>query len=180
MKTIDYSTMGKVELRAACKEAGIKGYGNMNNEAMRAELHAKQLPSKPSALTSIISPVKPVQHKADSKTMRVVDGKKVSNAPAHTAPKERVKKEKAPAPVLPKVDRKGYKIQGEREVRNGVKRPSEGTLCHTMWTLFDSHATTIRANQLNDIADANQWDRITISCQFYTWRKFMGIKGRQK
>lgn len=36
MKTFD--AMGKAELRAACKEAGIKNYGKMNNDGMRTEL----------------------------------------------------------------------------------------------------------------------------------------------
>ncbi len=34
----NFAEMGKTELRAACKAAGIKGYGNMTNDGMRAAL----------------------------------------------------------------------------------------------------------------------------------------------
>ena len=43
---INFNEMGKVELRQACKEAGIKNYGKMNNDGMRAALEAHYADAK--------------------------------------------------------------------------------------------------------------------------------------
>ena len=36
----NFNEIGKVKLRQACKYAGIKNYGKMNNDGMRAALEA--------------------------------------------------------------------------------------------------------------------------------------------
>jgi hypothetical protein len=76
---------------------------------------------------------------------------------------------------------KGYKIEKNRAEQNGVKRPSAGTLCGQVWAALDAvHATRMPvASDLDDIANANGWNRNNVSCEFYQWRKFNGIKGRQ-
>lgn len=76
---------------------------------------------------------------------------------------------------------KGYKIEKNRAEQNGVKRPSAGTLCGMVWAALDAvHATRMPvASDLDDIANANGWNRNNVSCEFYQWRKFNGIKGRQ-
>ena len=137
--TDKFDAMGKTELRAACKEAGVKNYGKMNNDGMREALRALEAPAEVqqpatplgNAFAQMIDPKgfaeKMAQHAQNNgaKSRRVVDGKEVQAkaAPAKTSqPRARV--EKTPAPFVPKVDRKGYKIEKEREERNGVKRPS--------------------------------------------------------
>ena len=194
--TDKFDAMGKTELRAACKEAGVKNYGKMNNDGMREALRALEAPkAEPvsatpatplgNAFAQMIDPKgfaeKMAQHAQNSgaKSRRVVDGKEVQAkaAPAKTSqPRARV--EKTPAPFVPKVDRKGYKIEKEREERNGVKRPSAGTVCGAVWAAFDANPA-IKAGELAALADANGWNRTNVSCEFYAWRKFMGIKGRQ-
>jgi hypothetical protein len=108
-----------------------------------------------------------------------VDGKKVD--PAAPATKEerkpRARIEKAPAPVVPRPSLKGMKVQKEREVRNGVKRHSEGTVCDNIWLAFDANPA-IKAGELQALADANGWNRTNVACEFYAWRKFNGISGR--
>lgn len=76
---------------------------------------------------------------------------------------------------------KGYKIEKNRAEQNGVKRPSAGTLCGMVWAALDAvHATRMPvAADLDTIATTNAWNRNNVSCEFYQWRKFNGIKGRQ-
>ena len=45
MSNTKFDAMGKVELRVACKEAGVKNYGKMNNEGMREALRAATVPT---------------------------------------------------------------------------------------------------------------------------------------
>jgi len=191
MSKDQFEAMGKTELRAACKEAGVKNYGKMNNDGMRealrttaapavapveAEVEEQAAPVRNGFMDLLNPPKMPASVNAGSVT-RVVDGKKVTakSAPIKTEPRARV--EKAPAPFVPKVDRKGYTIQKEREAQNGVKRPSAGTVCGAVWDAFDANPA-VKAGELAALADANGWNRTNVSCEFYAWRKFMGIKGR--
>lgn len=43
----DHTTMNKTQLRAACKEAAVPGYGNMTTDAMRAALAGMAAPPAP-------------------------------------------------------------------------------------------------------------------------------------
>lgn len=189
-----FDAMGKEALRAACREAGIS-YGKLNNDGMRAALvaHYEQseevveqaevkevveaAPSRPSLFASLLNPqAAPASMQAQAATI-VRDGKRVEAAPAKGKSEPRARTEKPAAPAVPRVSRKGYTIQKEREERNGVKRPSEGTVCGNVWAEFDKNPE-IKAGELATLADANGWNRTNVSCEFYAWRKFMGIKGR--
>lgn len=197
MSNDKFEAMGKLELRAACKEAGVKNYGKMNNDGMREALRAAAAPveqveevAAPAAATGLgnafaqmIDPKGFADKMAEAarsngaKSRRVVDGKEVTTKPAPVKTEPRARVEKTPAPFVPKVDRKGYTIQKEREEQNGVKRPSAGTVCGAVWAAFDANPA-VKAGELNALADANGWNRTNVSCEFYAWRKFMGIKGR--
>ena len=202
--TNKFDAMGKAEPRAACKEHGVKNYGKMDNAGMRAALVAATQSAveqaAPVAETEVaatepapapasnvlgsmfarmIDPSIPVPAPAIGNSYKVVDGKRV-DPNAKVEKEERTPREpkvEVPAPVLPRVSCKGRTVQKERETRNGVTRRSAGTLCDKIWTYFDTHTET-RANMLQEVADANGWDRTTVHVQFYAWRKFMGIKGR--
>lgn len=177
----DFAAMGKTELRAACKEHGVKNYGKLTNDGMRAALVAATAPKADAPITNgwarLAVGAKAAPAPKPANVTKVVDGKRVDpNAPkpkAERAPRA----DKPAAPVVPRVSRKGYTIQKEREERNGVKRPSEGTVCGNVWAEFDKNPE-IKAGELATIADANGWNRTNVSCEFYAWRKFMGIKGR--
>lgn len=188
--TADFAAMGKEALRQAMREAGLS-YSKLNNDGMRealvahyattstateAEVEATASPSAaPNVFASMFAPAPAVQQTG---TM-YVDGKKVD--PAAPATKEerkpRARIEKAPAPVVPRPSLKGMKVQKEREVRNGVKRHSEGTVCDNIWLAFDANPA-IKAGELQALADANGWNRTNVACEFYAWRKFNGISGR--
>lgn len=199
--TNKFDAMGKAELRAACKEHGVKNYGKMDNAEMRAALvAATQSAVKEAApvaetevaateparnvlgsmFARVIDPSIPAPAPAIGNSVKIVDGKRV-DPNAKVEKEERTPREpkvEVPAPVLPRVSCKGRTVQKERETRNGVTRRSAGTLCDKIWTYFDTHLET-RANMLQEVADSNGWDRTTVHVQFYAWRKFNGIKGRQ-
>ena len=74
----------------------------------------------------------------------------------------------------------GVAIEKQRETRNGVSRPSAGGKCRAVWDGLDAEGLDTSAKRARELADANGWDRTTTMVQFYKWRKFHGIKGRQK
>lgn len=191
-----FDAMGKEELRAAMREAGIS-YSKLNNDGMRAALVAHYAKAEPTAkeveaeeeiearptsngmsFAQIlgVAPM-PTLPAGNGPVTRVVDGKKVEAKAPRAKGEPRTRSDKPAAPVVPRVSRKGYTIQKEREERNGVKRPSEGTVCGNVWAEFDKNPE-IKAGELAALADANGWNRTNVSCEYYSWRKFNGIKGR--
>lgn len=151
-------------------------HGEQNTcEKCAVEEVAEPKKEEPNMWTGMLSPVAPVIPKGA--VTRVVDGKKVEARSPKAKGESRPRVEKDPAPIVPRVSIKGYVIQKEREERNGVKRPSEGTVCGAVWHEFDLNPK-IAAGDLQGLADANGWNRTNVSCEFYAWRKFMGIKGR--
>lgn len=188
-----FYAMGKEALRAECRTAGIS-YGKLNNDGMRAALVAhyakseaveeqveaeveETTTSKGMSFAQMLG-VTPVPAPANvGNVTRVVDGKRVEAKASKEKGEACARTEKPAAPAVPRVSRKGYTIQKEREERNGVKRPSEGTVCGAVWAEFDKNPE-IKASELADLADTNGWNRTNVSCEFYAWRKFMGIKGR--
>ena len=75
---------------------------------------------------------------------------------------------------------RGYKIEKNRTSQNGKTRRSPGTLCAMVWDALDEIYKTRMpvAKDLDPLAEQHGWNRNNVSCEFYAWRKFMGIKGR--
>lgn len=96
-------------------------------------------------------------------------GAEITEAPAAPA---------APAPVGT-----GVKIEKNREERNGVKRPSVGGMCRAVWDFCDAHQVAQGAapavKDVKAAAETNGWNANNASIEYYLWRKFMGIRGRQ-
>ncbi|MBK1674990.1 hypothetical protein CKO35_17265 [Ectothiorhodospira shaposhnikovii] len=67
----------------------------------------------------------------------------------------------------------------QREERNGVKRPAPGGACAAVWEYLDANPTTA-VKELRELAPAKDWNVNNAVCELYTWRKFNGIRGRQK
>jgi len=72
----------------------------------------------------------------------------------------------------------GLKIEANRETRNGVTRPSIGGKCRGVWDMLDGIGTNATAKQAREAA-VGRFDKTTTMVQFYKWRKFNGIEGRQ-
>lgn len=71
------------------------------------------------------------------------------------------------------------KIEKERLEQNGVKMPSAGTLCRAVWD-FCSATPNCTAKDVKTEAEKQGWNANNASIEFYNWRKFNGIVGRQK
>jgi hypothetical protein len=173
----NFDNMGKEELRAACKAGAVKGWGKMNNTQMREALAAKQAEMGiPATIQQTEAPVAEVVKEAEQ--LPVEDSRKpVVEVPveAPAAP--------APAPVAaPKSKSAGTKIQKDREERNGVKRPSAGTICAHIWASLDAHLATYKTTpsfkDLKVLQDQNGWQRNTAVTQYQRWKEFNDLMVR--
>ena len=201
-----FEAMGKEALRAACRAAGVS-YGKLDNAGMRAILLRTE--EAPTILTVVVTATATIDNTAAEEvvdeaisaanpfgallghkvtiastttTTKVVDGKVVTDKPDEVKATPRQRVAKTVAPIVPRVSCKGYTIQKERETRNGMKRPSEGTVCGAVWSVLDAmyaSAAGLKASDLPALADENGWNRTNVSCEFYAWRKFNGINGRK-
>jgi hypothetical protein len=73
----------------------------------------------------------------------------------------------------------GLKIEANRETRNGVTRPSIGGKCRGVWDMLDEIGLGATAKDARARAAELGFDKTTCMVQFYRWRKFNGIEGRQ-
>ena len=63
--------------------------------------------------------------------------------------------------------------------QNGVKRPKAGGGCAAVWAWLDANpGATVK--EAKEVAPANRWKSNNVACEFYAWRKFNGICGRQQ
>ncbi len=178
-----FNEMGKVELRAACKEAGIKNYGKMNNDGMRDALNAHY--------------AEPVQEQAaQTEAEAVVTEVAAEEAVQESAPDAKgnmwlqllgagageTKKQEERAPASAKSTSTGLKIEKDREERNGIKKPSVGGTCRAVWDAMDAMVASGKnptAKDVKALAEERGWNPNNASIEFYQWRKFHGIRGRQ-
>lgn len=73
--------------------------------------------------------------------------------------------------------RTAYKIEKDRPMQNGVKRPSEGGLCRAVWDYcWSVDAPTSKT--VKAYAETVGWNTNNAMIEFYNWRKFNGINGR--
>ena len=171
---INFNEMGKVELRQACKEAGIKNYGKMNNDGMRAALEAHYADAKEAEEAVVTEEVReeaPVSAPSGLATM-------VQQMLGANQKKE----EERSAPAAAKRTSGGLKIEKAREERNGIKKPSVGGQCRAVWDALDdmvAAGTQPTAKQVKALAEERGWNPNNASIEFYQWRKFNGIRGRQ-
>lgn len=153
--------MGKEELRAACKAAGIKGYGKWNNTEMRTALNDAHASRNVGAtVAETVKNVAAEQANVKSQPTQAAQGltkselrslaqndagtqhadKRMAEVAAQVAPAPvAVVAPVAAAPVVsaatgkPVTTRTGIKVEANREERNGLVRPSAGGICRAMW-----------------------------------------------
>lgn len=83
-------------------------------------------------------------------------------------------------PVTPaKSESTGLTIERDREMQNGITRPSSGTVCASIWDACDHFlADTGRApkpKEIKNIGAVSGWNPYTCTTQLYVWRDFKGI-----
>jgi hypothetical protein len=76
----------------------------------------------------------------------------------------------------------GLKIEKNRETKNGVTRPSIGGACRDVWDALDAivaEGGKPTAKDVRGLAQHEGWNINNALIEFYQWRKFNGITGRQ-
>lgn len=210
---INFNEMGKVELRQACKEAGIKNYGKMNNDGMRAALEAHHAASAKQEEKVEQEAPATVSAAVDLNTLALthddncphcgigldngictfdqlieLHGPKKAHQLAQREFQCMACEGEWGALVGKYVSKpatatgKGLKIEKDREERNGIKKPSVGGQCRAVWDALDdmvAAGTQPTAKQVKALAEERGWNPNNASIEFYQWRKFNGIRGRQ-
>jgi hypothetical protein len=196
--------MNKAELRAACKAVGVKGYGNMDNEAMRAAVAATQEPvvsEQDQALVAecgyancphcqvhltngfweVDALVRDHLHNGN----KAQAGQMNNDGTAKfwcMACDEFFGEVRVPMNLTPKAKAApvstGIKIEKVREEKNGIKRPSAGGVCRAIWDFCSAQPKAPTLKEVKAEAAVQGWDLVTTSVQYYQWRKFSGIVGR--
>jgi hypothetical protein len=65
----------------------------------------------------------------------------------------------------------------QREIRNGVRRPSPGGLCAQVWDWLDTHpAATVK--EVKAAAPEQSWNVGNATCELYAWRRYNGHSSR--
>lgn len=175
-----FENMGKEELRAACKAAAIKGWGKMNNTQMRAALNADyvEYPTESDAELDVAQNPDAPEHQADAPVEVVppaaLETPEVKALSALTPPA---------APVVTAAPANtGKKIQKDRAEQNGVKRPSEGTICAHIWNELDvlraATSATPSFKDLKALQDKHSWQRNTAVTQYQRWKEFNDLMVR--
>lgn len=171
--TEDFAAMGKVELRAACKLAGIT-YGKLDNAGMRAALEAK-------AATHDA----PVKSTADALLGKSLLDKAIDagiGAPTAiekgAASELAVRKPPKRAPL-----KKEATVRKVRAAANGVTKPSSGTICGQIWDALDAKRTEMKGEtptfeHLRELAKAYDWQKNTAMTQYQRWKQFNGLMPR--
>lgn len=174
-----YTDMSKEALRTECRDYEIKGYGKMNNEAMREALRAADAEVAAAGLDGEgfdqeaadreYEERKQLQERLDEQN-RIAEAAIEQNHPMVSSEK--------PARAS-SGHSNGLKIEANRETRNGVTRPSIGGKCRAVWDMLDRIGISATAKQAREQASELGFDKTTTMVQFYRWRKFNGIEGRQ-
>ena len=175
----NFNEMGKVELRQACKEAGIKNYGKMNNDGMRAALEAHYAEEK---VAEEVAPEAVVTEEVQEEAPVTSNPSGLAAMVQQMMGANKNEAERQAAPAAAKRTSSGLKIEKAREERNGIKKPSVGGQCRAVWDALDdmeAAGTQPTAKQVKALAKERGWNPNNASIEFYQWRKFNCIRGRQ-
>lgn len=160
---VDINTANKAELRALARACSVDVDG-MNVQGMRAALLEHQatmvvVVEEPVATPVIgsIEPVDPQPHDVVGEE-QVAPGVVPDSAPVPP-----------PIPVATRLE------------RNGLKQPGAGTICRQIWDYCQSQYDAGYMPKAKELRawGAGKLDDTTMTIQFYRWRKFTGIGGRQ-
>jgi hypothetical protein len=163
----NFADMGKSELRAACKAAGMTGYSKLSVGDMRAELQK--------AADTIYGfeahGLAHCPHCDVHLSNGVGDGEKTVYGCLGCGEDFGPTKSK-------QADRHsgtGLKIEKDRPERNGIKRPSVGGKCRAIWDFLDgvvAKGEQPTAKLVRAQAETAGWNANNAVIEFYQWRKF--------
>lgn len=77
---------------------------------------------------------------------------------------------------------KGIKIEKDRQEQNGITKPSIGGKCRAIWDACDLEYASNNVpavKRIKEIAVENGWNVNNAVIEYYQWRKFHGLTGRQ-
>lgn len=208
---MDFASMNKTALRAACKDARIS-YGGMSNEQMRAALQtnahilatdaereAAQIAARAEHLASLgrfgegeteedaVCPHCGTNHFQNGyQTADSLTGDGVKHELEHQfvclgCNGEWGPKVEAPAPKPTRTSKPtgtGLKIEKDRVERNGIKQPSVGGACRSVWdACSEMQALTpdvpLAVKQVKAHAVTMEWNENNAVIEFYRWRKWV-------
>lgn len=195
--------MNKAELRAACKEVGVKGYGNMTNDQMRQAITATQSPVVSEEDQALIKECGHANcphcgvHLSNGMwdVDSLVRDKLSSKLGDYASDAEEINQEAkfsfwcmacdeyfGEARVPMNLETKkvvavgtGIKIEKDREERNGLKRPSVGGVCRQVWDWCDAFlAANGKAPKPSDLKNSGfNWNQNNAVAELYRWKKFV-------
>lgn len=176
----NFNEMGKNELRAACKASGVKNYGKMNNDGMRAALVAAVKQTAPAVHPEMPFAAEALKH---SKASSVSDF--ANQALGNTKPlKQSAKSIETPVKAEVKAPKVVKDKKEKAEVRNGVKRPGAGGVCAMIWDecdrIYTGSGLCPKPAQILKFAESHLLNANNAKIELYQWRKFSGIVGRVK
>lgn len=163
-----FANMGKEELRAACRTAGIS-YGKLNNDGMRAALEAKAAARTGTpTLLDLASDEAAKAPKLSGAALGIGKPNAIERGAATESKPKKAKKE----PSVRKV----------RAAANGVTMPSSGTICGAIWAALDAKRAELKETptfeHLRELAKVNGWQKNTAMTQYQRWKQFYGLMPR--
>lgn len=203
---MNFAEMNKTALRSACKEARIS-YGGMSNDQMRAALEAHHAPAVQDApvqdtpeidLAALGKWGKMVDDTAACPHCGINHIENGYTTPDdYAANSERTLHEEGaqhaefqcmacngewgpvrpPYSATPPVKGKGLKIEKDRIERNGIKQPSLGGACRSVWDACTEMqaldpATPLKVAKVKEHAATMQWNVNNAVIEFYRWKKW--------
>jgi hypothetical protein len=172
--------MNKGQLREAMRAEGLS-YNGLNNEGMKEAL-AKVPVAGQNATDAEVLAAQTAGDTSEPVPADTVVPAELRNAPEPVATPVEVVREPRVLPTLTPAPAKAEpvrKIQANRPEANGVKRPSEGTICAQIWAWCDEvHKAGDKVTAKELRAALPTLDDTTKTVQYYRWRKFNGIAGR--
>lgn len=193
---MDYATMNRNDLRAACKAAGIS-YAKLTVDGMRAALLATETHDEVAAQAAaedqhLVSAYGTAHCPACGVHLSngvLQDGDEKGDGTGHkmrlTHRFECMGCGEGFGPEVKRSERKptanpgsGLKHEPNREKRNGVTRPSVGGKCRAVWDALDRDVKAGQqpdAKRVRELAEANGWNATNAMCELYAWRKFNGL-----
>lgn len=146
-----FANMGKVELRTACKAAGVKGYGNMTNDGMRAALEAAAPVAAPAVQTNIPAPT-------------AIEKGAASELKVRKAPKKATERKVRAA------------ANGVTQPSSGTICGAIWAALDAKRTALKGETPTFE--HLRELAKDAGWQKNTAMTQYQRWKQFNGLMPR--